>query len=366
MRPPERIVDALGRVPLRGELRFARMGGSSIAAPSAAGWITDFLNAAYWMRDPSIRDVDDLRLAFSVLATRWARGGGGRLVGRDLAAFHRAFGLRRLRGDAARRGTLSRAALLAGAQALIGDWFPDAYGDPSRRAYGIAFPTAGERRAFVPERRLADAALGAMTPPLRPAAERHWSSYEPVALPDPDGTLELLLAPERWTDAGADAGRFTALRSGGLEGNTFEIEVSAQAVPRLPVLTRGYVTCTALHVRRATGAAGLDDFVADVDRALGAHGLPGALPAGAMPLAAVRLTTHAGHFLGRAHSHLIAYADRGGAFLRDVGSWDPLPWYLAQAYDRAGRAAQLAFWGPQRPESSMLAQMAIVGARPRA
>ncbi|MEY2535487.1 MAG: hypothetical protein QOF29_3397, partial [bacterium] len=33
-----------------GSVRIVRMGGSSIAAPGAAGWITDFLNAAYFAR----------------------------------------------------------------------------------------------------------------------------------------------------------------------------------------------------------------------------------------------------------------------------------------------------------------------------
>jgi hypothetical protein len=33
-------------VPRSGPLRFARMTGSSIAARDAAGWVTDFLNAA--------------------------------------------------------------------------------------------------------------------------------------------------------------------------------------------------------------------------------------------------------------------------------------------------------------------------------
>ncbi len=49
-----------------------------------------------------------------------------------------------------------------------------------------------------------------------------------------------------------------------------------------------------------------------------------------------------------------------GAWLRDVGSWDPLPWYLAASYATVGRAAQHAFWGPDAPDESMLAQLGIV------
>ena len=54
----------LARALRSGPARFARMAGSSIAAPDAAGWVTDFLNAAYYRRAASDeRDVDDLRLA---------------------------------------------------------------------------------------------------------------------------------------------------------------------------------------------------------------------------------------------------------------------------------------------------------------
>src|SRR3954471_12660267 len=58
-------------VPRSGPLRFARMTGSSIAGRDAAPWVTDFLNAAYYRRAVDDREVDDLRLAFSVLTTYW-------------------------------------------------------------------------------------------------------------------------------------------------------------------------------------------------------------------------------------------------------------------------------------------------------
>lgn len=63
MPPLRRLADAAGRLPLPGEVRFARMSGSSIAAPDAMGWVVDFLNAAFFARPPAERDVDDLRLA---------------------------------------------------------------------------------------------------------------------------------------------------------------------------------------------------------------------------------------------------------------------------------------------------------------
>ena len=326
-------------------LRLLRAPGSSIAAPSAAGWVSDFLNAAYFARHPAARDIDDLRLAAAILTTRWAGGRGGRLGASDVLAFHRAFGLRRLRGHP--RGTLDRNALLAGAATLIGPWFTEAYGDPARRAHGVVFPTAAQREAFDPAQRLRHARLGPLT---APETERHTHTYPPVPLPAPERAEALLLDPARWPDIAAEGGRFTALRRGGLPGNTFEIEVNAQAAPRLPVYTRAYVTCTGVHRR---GTPELQGYAA---------GLPGALPAGAEPLLAIELTTHAGHFLGRALSRLVVFATEDGAWVRDVGSWDPLPWYLEQAYERVGRRAQAAFWGPAPEAGSMLAQLAKVSA----
>jgi hypothetical protein len=79
--------------PRAGLFRFARMTGSSIAGRDAAGWVTDFFNAAYYRRSVRERDVDDLRLAFCVLTTYWYRKPGhGRLHVTDLPVFHRAFG----------------------------------------------------------------------------------------------------------------------------------------------------------------------------------------------------------------------------------------------------------------------------------
>jgi hypothetical protein len=333
-----------------GPVRIMRMGGSSIAAPGAAAWITDFLNAAYYARPADQRDVDDLRLALCVLATRWARRGGRRLGARDLPAFHRAFGTARLRGG----GGLDRAALLEGAAGMLGDWFPAAYADPERRAHGVAFETPGRRRDYDPALRLARAALAPLDPPRAPPAERQWSTYPPVALPDPGAAVRFLCDPARWPDMGCAAGWFTAVSDGGLAGVTFEIDVSAALVPRAPIFTRAYVTCTGLELEgeRLERAA----------RALGEH-VSEALPEGATPLALVQLTSHRGHFLGRAHSHLLVYEDGGAGFIRDVGCWDPLPAHLSAAYAATGREAQQAFWGPEPEDLSMLAQLARVSSR---
>lgn len=83
------------------------------------------------------------------------------------------------------------------------------------------------------------------------------------------------------------------------------------------------------------------------------------LPEGAETLGLVVMTTHEGHFLGRALSHLVLWRDGGGTWIRDVGAWDPLPVYLAATYAAAGRAAQNDFWGPAAPTRSMLAQLSL-------
>jgi hypothetical protein len=332
---------------MTGPLSVARMAGSSIATPGAAGWVTDFLNAAYFARPAGERDVDDLRLAHGILTTRWASHPQRRLGARDLGAFHRAFGARRLRAG----GRLDRDAMLEGAGALLGDWFAAAWVDERRRAHGIAFRTVGQRRAFDPASRARHAAVGALTPPSAPPGERAWATYRPVPLEDADAALRFLRDPGRWPDMGSAGGRFTALAPAGLHRNTFEIEVHAQALPRVAMATRGYVTCTSLN----TGGRALTRAV----DALRAH-VEDALPDGARALASVALTSHAGHFMGRAISNLLVYEAGGGAFIRDIGTWDPLPAHLAAPYALAGKAAQKAFWEPDPPELSMLAQLARV------
>jgi hypothetical protein len=143
------------------------------------------------------------------------------------------------------------------------------------------------------------------------------------------------------------------VRAGGLHGNTFEIEVVAAPVERAPVFTRGYVTCAGLH----RGAADLEGGVRRVPGAV-----PAALRDGAAAVAFVELATHRGHFLGRAISRLLIFEHDGGAFIRDIGCWDPLPRHLAKMYETAGKEAQAAFWGREPRDMSMLAQLAQVSA----
>ena len=336
----------------RRAVRFARMAGTSVAAPGAAGWVTDFVNAAYYARPPEQRDVADLRLAMGIVATRWHTL-GRRLGMRDLAGFHRAFGRSRFRRGGSGYGRLSRDELLEGASQLIGSWFPDAWADDQRRAYGVAFPDAQSRGRFVPEARLRKGALAPISPPSAVAAEQIWGTYAPVEVPSAGRTVALLMQPERWPDFASALGQFTPVRSGGLLEQTFEVEVVVPALPRLPILTRGYVTVT--RIETSAAPTGLEGMLEELGHGLGKP----AIPSGSTAIAACELTTHEGHFIGPARSRLVVWEERDGrAFIRDIGSWDPMRWPAATAFRHGGRAAQHAFWGEGLPEDSMLHQLA--------
>lgn len=345
-------------------LDFARMAGSSIAAPDAAPWITDFLNAAYLRRDEDDRDVADLRLAFGILTTHWYRKASGRrLHVTDLPAFHSAYGAERFDTTASPRGALNREQLLEGANELLGDWFAAAWADDARRGWGIAFPDAGEREAYDHDRRIGLARLGEMTAEHAPLEQQIWHTYDPVVLPSAERAVAALVQPETWSDYATELGRFTALRPGGLAGQTFEIEVAAGTEPGRPVYLRGYVTITALVTPDEPVAR--DAWFADLENGLARYGEdePRAVPEGGEPLVGFDLTTHEGHFMGAGHNRLLIYRHDGQDYVRAAGTWDPMPWAQEHAYRRAGRDAQTAFWGGgDIAQLSMLHQIALATA----
>ena len=344
-----------------GPLRFARMTGSSIAGRDAAGWVTDFLNAAYYRRPVAEREVDDMRLAFAILTTYWyQRETPHRLRLTDLRAFHRAYGEARFDTEMSGRGLLNRQQLLDGAAQLIGDWFPDAYGDPARRGWGIAFPSVPERDAYEPTRRLAVARLGKLTPASGPPDSQMWHTYPPVEMPSVEGVVGALTRPETWPDYASELGRFTPLRPGGLAGQTFEIEVAAGTESGRPIFTRGYVTITQLVTPDDPDA--LRAYFDELEAGLARYGdnEPPAVPEGGEPVVGFDLTTHEGHFMGAGHNRLILYKHDGRVWVRAAGTWDPMPWHVEQSYRRAGRAAQHAFWGQGGvARLSMLHQLAL-------
>jgi hypothetical protein len=338
------------------------MAGSSIAGRDAAAWVTDFLNAAYYRRSADEREVDDLRLAFTILTTAWYRrcSEGGRLRLTDLPAFHKAFAAHRFSTAESGRGTLSRGELLGGGCRLLGDWFADAYADDARRGWGIAFPTAEEREAYDPERRLRLARLGELTPESAPLAEQVWHTYPPVAMPSAEAVIDALTRPETWPDFASEVGRFTPLRAGGLADQTFEIEVAAGTASGRPVFTRGYVTITNLVTPDDPDA--LQAWFAALEDGLAKYGEsePRAVPEGGTPLVGFDLTTHQGHFMGNGHNRLLLYLHEGQAWVRAAGTWDPMPWHIDRAYRVAGKDAQHAFWGQGEDlPLSMLHQLAL-------
>lgn len=353
---------AIGRE-LSGErVRFARSAGSSIATPGAAGWMTDFLNAAYYRKPAAERELDDLRLAHAILTTFWWRKGERRLRALDVASFHRCFGRARfISPSSGARGTLSREALTAGADALLGEWFSAAATDPRRNGWGIVFGSEQGRSDYEPERRLRLAPLGRLTPGEAPASAQTWHTYEPVALGSAEAAVAFLTQPARWPELTTEIGRFTPLRNLGLLGQTFEIEVTAGTASGRPVFQRGYVTIT----RLATGEdpEDLRRYVQELEHGLATygHGESRAVPEGAEPIAAFDLSTHEGHFMGHGKNRLLIYRDGTRSWVRAAGTWDPMPWHLDQVYRLAGREAQHACWGEHaRERQSMLHQLAVL------
>jgi hypothetical protein len=359
---PEHVDDVPQAPPSQpGLFGFARMAGSSIAGRDAAPWVTDFLNAAYYRRDPaSGRDVEDLRLAFCILTTAWYRKGAGqRLRILDLTAFNSAFRTLRLENERTARGTLDHAQLLEGGATLLGDWFPGAYADDARRAWGIAFETVEARDAYDPSRRLALARVGELTPETAPPEEQVWHTYPPVEMPSAEAVIGALTRPETWPDYASEIGRFTPLRPGGLAGQTFEIEVAAGTSAGRPVFTRGYVTITDLVTPDDPEALARWFTALEEGLARFGDGEPRAVPEGGTPLVGFDLTTHQGHFMGSGHNRLLLYTHEGRAWVRAAGTWDPMPWHVGRAYDLAGKDAQHAFWGQgDAAELSLLHQLA--------
>jgi hypothetical protein len=343
-----------------GPVQFAGMVGSSIAAKNSTDWVLHFLNAAYYVKADEERDLDDLRLAHTVLTTHWHRL-GRRLRTTDVHHFHQAFRHARGGGSHYPAGRLDRDQLEHGAQELHGDWFLEANADPARRGWGVAFASVEERDAYRPEARLASGALAKLSPPVSGPGEQSWLAYEPVEVPSVARVEAALRRPETWQDYGSEIGRFTAVRGGGLDDQTFEIEVVAEIAPHLPVFTRGYVTVTRILDRSDQPA--LQAYIADINATLaGQDHTEAAVPEGASPALVVELTTHTGHFIGNAISRLVLYEDDGTAYLRDVGSWDAMPWYIRLPYHMQGEKAQHAFWGLGLPRQSMLHQIALATA----
>jgi hypothetical protein len=361
---PEHLDDADGEPATTlkpwGPLRFARMTGSSLAGRDAAPWVTDFLNAAYYRRALDERHVDDLRLAFSILTTFWYRKEPQRRLRiTDLVAFHRAFRSHRFDTVRSGRGVLSREQLFEGASALLGEWFPGAYADDARRGWAIAFPTADERSAYDPARRMALARLGELAPGSAAPERQTWHTYPAVQMPSVEAVIGALTRPETWPDYASEIGRFTPLRAGGLDGQTFEIDVAVGTASGRPIFTRGYVTITRLVT--PDDPAGLHAYFDELEDGLSRYGEdePRAVPEGGDPVVGFDLTTHQGHFMGAGHNRLILYTYDGRAWVRAAGTWDPMPWHVDQAYRIAGREAQHAFWGQGNvPRLSMLHQLA--------
>lgn len=334
-----------------------RSRGSSVADPGGLLLTRRLLIEAYFAKPAAERDLHDLRLVFAILATHWHRRGYRRVGWWDIPAYERAFGPVVLRPMRPTR-VLSRDDLLAGASRLLGAWFPAAWADDELRGWGVVFETTSERARYRPERRLAPAAYGPLAPPLAPPGVLTWHTYPPVPVPAAAAVRRVLETPAAWPDAATELGRFTPVLAAGLLGQTFEVAVVPDLLVLLP--TRGYVSVTdVLDDARPDALAAV---IRRLDAGLAASGEEPALPPDGHPRLLLELTTHLGHFMGRGRNHLLLYEHGDRAFLRAVGCWDPMRWYIDEAYRLRGAEAQRRFWGGGRPEQSMLHQIARLAA----
>jgi hypothetical protein len=341
------------------------MAGSTIAGRSAVDWVTHFLNASYYGVPRESRDLSQLRLAWEVLTTYWHQLGCRPLGARHVRRFHGSFRAARSPGGSSYpRGLLDRNQLEGAAAFLLGDWFVEARADPARVGWGVVFETAGGRANYQPEARLRGARLGPLSPPAAAPVEQTWHTYEPVVpIPGIDDLVAVLQETDAWSLFPTDIGRFTALRSGPLQGQTFEVEAVAELARHAPMLTRGYVTVTQLLDRSEPEALRGQLAAISANLARMPQHEPPVLPHGAEPTHLIELSTHEGHFLGRARNYLVLFETGERAYLRAVGNWDPMPWYTRLSYRYRGADAQRVFWGMESPEHSMLRQFARAAVR---
>jgi hypothetical protein len=340
------------------------MAGSSIAGRSAVDWVTHFLNASYYGVPRESRDLARLRVAWAVLTTYWHQVNGGPLGARHVRRFHQSFRAARSPGGRSYpRGLLDHQQLEGGAVRLLGEWFAEAQADTERTGWGVVFETSAERASYRPELRLRAARLGPLSPPASALPEQTWHTYPPVPIPGVDDLVAVLEATDTWSHFPTDVSRFTALRSGPLQGQTFEIEAIAELARHAPMLTRGYVTVTRVLDRSQPDALGEQVAAMSANLAGMPRDEPAVLPPGATPTHLIELTTHEGHFLGRARNYLVLFKMGERAYVRTVGNWDPMPWYVRLSYDYKGGDAQRAFWGLESPQHSMLRQFARAAAR---
>ena len=347
--------------PKNGVLSFTRMSGSSIAALDAATWVTDFVNAAYYRRSADEREVDDLRLASCVLTTFWyasrrATGCASPTCGPSTGPSGTTASTPRTppagRSAARSCSTAPRACSATGSRRRTPTTSAVDGASRSRRsrpAPTTTRPAAWTWRASARSRRRARLRTSRSGTPIRRCRcpRRRPSSLQ-------------LTAPETWPDFASEIGRFTPLRAGGLDGQTFEIEVAAGTDKGRPIFTRGYVTITKLVTPADPAALGVWFAALEAGLARFGDNEPHALPDGAQPLVGFDLTTHAGHFMGAGHNRLLLFTHEGKAFVRAAGTWDPMPWHIQHAYRIAGRDAQHAFWGQDNVVAqSLLHQLAL-------
>ena len=319
------------------------MSGSSIAAPDAAPWITDFLNAAYFRRTPELRDVDDLRLAFAILTTRWhrarpppaARARRARLPPRvrPRALPGRQPLARAGRSTASSCSTAPRACSATGSRTPTPTTRGAAGASPSRRG--------ATRAATAPRSACARRGSAPLTPARAPGAEQTWHTYPPVALPSADAVVAALSQPETWPDYATELGRFTPVRAGGLAGPDVRDRGRrghGARPARLHARLRDHHA--ARHARRTRTRCAPTSTSSTRAWPASAATSRRPSPTARRRSLAFDLTTHEGHFMGRGNNRLVLYEQDGAGVRARGGHVGP---------DAVAPRAGLPARGPRRP-----------------
>ena len=306
-------------------------------------------------RSPDERDVDDLRLAFGILTTRWHRL-GRRLRAHDVARLPPR--VRRRRGFAGARAALGRSRASSCSRARSGcsaPGSPTPTRDPARARLGhrVPRPPPSAPRTS-PSGGSRDAALGRAHAAAARRREQAGTTYPAVPLPSARRRARgARPSPRAGPTSAARSGASPPLRSGGLAGPDVR-DRGRRASPRRA--RRCSRAAMSPRPRCSTTPAAI---AAALEPA--AAGLGGAAAAAGRDPAAAAAADHARGPLPRLCRVARGRVGAGRAPRSSAtsASGTRCPRTLPCPFRLAGRAAQSSFWGGGAPEDSMLHQLAL-------
>jgi len=332
--------------------------GPVIASPifdrDAAPWVTELLQAGYYALAPRRRALEHLRLVLATLTTYWYRKPGRVPVGAsDLDAFRAAYGSEELGSARGLRGVLTRSQLELGARRLLGEWFVSCFGRPDCQGHGVVFESPAQRARYDPRARLALVQQALLDTPTADVRGLRWRRQPAVALGSERAALALLSAPESFPALACECGWLTALRAGGLAGQSFELDAVCFSAEGNPSFACAYLSVSAHE--SAEDLPALRDHCERLEQRLREDEGDAAiiLPYAARPLLAFELSAHAGQPLGDLTVSFVLYARDGRAWLSVAIGSEP----------RSGVSACDAwcsdFFGGGEPRRSLPHQLAV-------